>query len=458
MEELEKKEVSRETSKVLTVEVDHNSISETGPVFGNDIQTKPDKVYRQVSGLSALEDIYDTGVVRSSTSAKNEKDIERTNNSKGSKQIYWTRGKEGKGHTVPKDGYLIEAPYQIAINDLVKKEDITAIYTKLENGEIINTLEDEKALESKVIHYRLDKINLEIEKQNFIIIETTVKVNQLRQELGLSGEENNIPSVEINKKREEALQSKRELLDKKLSELLKFDQSKKYEEVIEKVKQSKIDWANSDELARRLKLKGANEDDVSQIKEWLVNNTLSAKTFVLEPKKIEEVASVLSEMSGEKNILDGRAFHIPGGRNDIPEYIKSAVVIPENISTYSLSHQENYSSKTINYDDLHHEIGHVVQDGLLESELYKDWNPAFKSDAPDREYIGLINETDTRVRSMFRELAETFNPSQQTFGQEQLDILKNKLKEGILTKDTRDLLQHYDDKALIDLANNLPAI
>lgn len=457
MEEIEKKEISNELSEVSAVEIDHNSISELGPIVGNDIQTNPEKVYRQVSGLSAIEDIYDTGVVRSSTSAKNEKDIERTN-SKGSKQIYWTRGKEGKGHTVPKDGYLIEAPYQIALNDLVKKEDITAIYTKLENGEVVNALEDEKALESKVIHYRLDKINLEIEKQNLIITETTIKVNQIRQKLGLTGEENNIPSVEINKKREEALQNKRELLDKKLNELLKFDQSKKYEEVIEKVKQSKIDWANSDELARRLKLKGANEDDVSQIKEWLVNNTVDAKTFVLEPKKLDEVASVLSEMSGEKSILDGRAFHVPGGRNDIPEYIKSAVVIPENISRPPLSHQENHSAKTINNNDLHHELGHVVQDGLLESELYKDWNPSFKSDAPDKEYVGLINETDTRVRSMFRELAETFNPSQQTFGQEQLDVLKDKLEKGLLAQDTKDLLDHYDDKTLIGLANNLPAI
>lgn len=458
MEEIEKKEVGNKLREVPAVEIDRNSISELGPIIGNDIQTNPEKVYRQVSGLSAIEDIYDTGVVRSSTSAKDEKDIERTN-SKGSKQIYWTRGKEGKGHSVPKDGYLIEAPYQIALNDLVKKEDLTAIYTKLENGEVVNALEDEKALESKVIHYRLDKINLEIEKQNLIITETTIKVNQIRQELGLMGEENNIPSVEVNKKREQALQNKRQLLDKKLSELLKFDQSKEHEELIEKVKQSKIDWANSDELARRLKLKGANEEDVTQIKEWLINNTIGAKTFVLEPTKLKEVASVLQEMSGEKNILDGRAFHIPGGRDDIPEYIKNAVVLPENISRPPLSGEEISPSKmTINENDLQHEFGHVAQDGLLESELYKDWNPAFKPDAPNREYVGLINETDTRVRSMFRELAETFNPSQQTFGQEQLDILKDKLQKGLLTQDTKDLLDHYDDKTLIDFANNLPAI
>ncbi len=456
MEEVKSQENNAENI-IPHKEEDENSISEAGPIIGNDINTSPDKVYRQVQGMSAIEDLYDVGMVRSSTSATETKEIENTN-SKGKKTVYWTRGVEGKGHIVPRDGYVIEAPYDIAKEGLVKKESITAIYTKLENNEVINVLENPSKFESDIIEYRLNKLSFTIENQKRIIDSTTSKVNEIRSRLGAEGEENNIPSIDFNKKEVIQLENKKIELQNKLQEILKSDVSEKHTDIINEIKQSKIDWAHSEELTRRLKLKGATDEDVLQIKNWLIDNTTNAKTFILPPSKFKEVVDVLHEMTGEENIKEGRAFYLPGGRDDVPENIKSSVFMQENIAKPPIPGQEDEVKNTIDKNTLHHELGHVAQDGLLESELYNDWNPKFKDSAPDKNYVGLINETDTRIRSMYRELGEVFDPQKEVFGKKHLEILKNKLSTGKLNKDTEDLFKHYDDATLIKLANRLPAI
>jgi hypothetical protein len=253
-------------------------------------------------------------------------------------------------------------------------------------------------------------------------------------------------------------ENQRVILEKKLQELLTSDVSEKYQDIITQVRQSKINWAKSDELARRLKLKGATDEDVVQVKNWLIDNTSNAKTFILSPDKFKEVINVLHELTGEENIKKASAFHVPGGRADIPEYVKSSVVIKENLVPLPLPGQETTLTDRININELHHEFGHVAQDGLLDSELYQNWKPVFKEGAPDREYVGLINETDTRIRSMYRDLGEAFDPQKEVFGKKHLEVLKAKLTKGQTNEDTKDLFEHYDDIAIIKMANRMPAI
>ncbi len=246
-------------------------------------------------------------------------------------------------------------------------------------------------------------------------------------------------------------------LEKKLEEVLSADLSGNYADIIKEVIGSKIDWANSEELGRRLKLKGASDEDVAQVREWLIDNATNAKTFVLPATKFVEAVDVLNRMTGEDNLRQGEAFHVPGGRTDIPEHVKSSVFIQEKPALPPMPGQEE-NRPTINSDILHHEYGHVTQDGLLQSELYKDYNPKIKEQAPDPEYIGDITETDTRIRSMFNELKGIFDPKSEKFSETQLAILKKKRENGTLRKDVIDLFDHFDDEQIIELANTLPAI
>ena len=99
-----------------------------------------------------------------------------------------------------------------------------------------------------------------------------------------------------------------------------------------------------------------------------------------------------------------------------------------------------------------------ASDGLWGSELFKDWNPKMKSGAPDPEYFGSLEETDTRIRAMFRELKGIYDPHKAPFGKKELVYL-HQLKNSLsLGSDARDLLDHYDDDELIRISNILPAI
>jgi hypothetical protein len=299
---------------------------------------------------------------------------------------------------------------------------------------------------------------LEIQKHEGVVTSTTREVNAVRSDLGLTGEETVIPSLQTNKQVIVDLEKRKIELEIKLQEILKYNVAEKYEDIIAEVKQSKIDWAHSSELARRLRLRNATDEDVEQIRNWLVDNTTGAKTFILTADKFKEVVAVLHEMTGEENIKEGKAFHVPGGRTDVPEDIKSSIFIKENQARPPLPGQTELPSESIDRQSLHHEMGHVAQDGLLESELYSDWKPVFKENAPDKDYIGLLNETDTRIQAMYRDLGPNFNPQKELFGKKQLIELREKLNKGQLNNDTKDLFDHYDDATLIKLANRLPAI
>lgn len=338
------------------------------------------------------------------------------------------------------------------------EKDISQNSEEIPKKEIVNKTPDVKQVTVDSLKNDLMNIDLEIKKEDEIISSTTAKVNNIRHEMGLLGEESNIPSIDFNIKKRGEFENNKIILENKLQELLRSDVSEKYIDVINEIKKSKIDWAQSEELSRRLKLKGATDEDVLQVKNWLIDNTSNAKTFILPSDKFKEVVDVLSEMTGEENIKEGGALHVPGGITDVPEYIKSSVIIKENLPLPPLPGQETKPTGRIDVNDLHHEFGHVAQDGLLESELYQDWKPVFKESAPEKEYVGLINETDTRIRSMYRDLGETFDPQKEVFGKKHLEILRDKLAKGQLNKDTKDLLDHYDDITIMKIANRMPAI
>lgn len=110
-----------------------NSIGEIISI-GKDLPTTPDKVYRSVSTKDAIDDIEKSGIVRNKQSAG------LVEKSRWGERVFWSRGAEGKYHNVSQNGYVIEAPLSVAQERIVTKEDITAIYTKNEDGEVINIL------------------------------------------------------------------------------------------------------------------------------------------------------------------------------------------------------------------------------------------------------------------------------------------------------------------------------
>jgi hypothetical protein len=67
--------------------------------------------------------------------------------SRWGERVFWSKGGEGKYHSVSQNGFVIEAPLSVAQERIVTKEDVTAIYTKNENGEVIDTLQQKREAE-----------------------------------------------------------------------------------------------------------------------------------------------------------------------------------------------------------------------------------------------------------------------------------------------------------------------
>lgn len=134
--------------------------------FGKDLQTQPDRVYRSVRSKEAIDDIENSGVVRNKQSAG------LVEKSRWGDRVFWSKGAEGKYHNVQKDGYVIEAPLSVAQERIVKKEDITAIYTKNERDEVVNILKKQEDIEKQKI----------LDERKF---KDTERLAGLRKELGL---------------------------------------------------------------------------------------------------------------------------------------------------------------------------------------------------------------------------------------------------------------------------------
>ncbi len=124
-----------ESEQSITVEVvkNPNSIGEVMNL-GNELLTSPDKVYRSVRGKQAVDDLFESGVVRNAQSAG------KLPQSRWGERVFWSRGAQGKHHNIQEDGYVIEAPYEVAAERQVRREDVTAIYTKTQEGGVEDIL------------------------------------------------------------------------------------------------------------------------------------------------------------------------------------------------------------------------------------------------------------------------------------------------------------------------------
>ena len=100
--------------------------------MGKDLLTDPDMVYRSVNGDAALHDLQESGVVRNKQSAG------LVEKSRWGTNVYWSRGSEGKYQMIGNNSFIIVAPLEIAEERAIQKEDVVAIYTKDESGNVID--------------------------------------------------------------------------------------------------------------------------------------------------------------------------------------------------------------------------------------------------------------------------------------------------------------------------------
>ncbi len=118
----------------IETENNPNSIGELIGI-GRDLLTSPDSVYRSVGDRAAIDDLEKSGIVRNRQSAG------LVEKSRWGNRVFWSKGAEGKYHAVRQGAYVIEAPLSVAQEGIVKRDDVKAIYTKNENGEVINLLD-----------------------------------------------------------------------------------------------------------------------------------------------------------------------------------------------------------------------------------------------------------------------------------------------------------------------------
>ncbi len=145
-----------------------NSISEILSI-GKDLPTSPDKVYRSVQGREAIDDLERSGVVRNRQSAG------LVEKNRWGDRVFWSKGEEGKYHMVSAGSYVIEAPLVVAQERVVKRDDISAIYKKNEEGKVVDILEEEAAQEQQGKEERAKK--------------DQEKIEEIRKSLGLEEKE-----------------------------------------------------------------------------------------------------------------------------------------------------------------------------------------------------------------------------------------------------------------------------
>lgn len=114
----------------------NNSIGDLTSL-SKDIPTSPDKVYRGINGQPAVDDIFESGEVRNKQSAG-------LGDSRWGEKVFWSKGEEGKYHPVNQGRFIIEAPHEVANERAVTPEDLTAIYTKNEQNDVVDVLQQER--------------------------------------------------------------------------------------------------------------------------------------------------------------------------------------------------------------------------------------------------------------------------------------------------------------------------
>ncbi|MDD4937411.1 MAG: hypothetical protein PHX34_00105 [Candidatus Shapirobacteria bacterium] len=151
--------------EIKSAERSPNNIGNLQISIGKDLPTSPDKVYRSVFGRAAIDDLFNCGYVRNKQSAG------LVEKNRWGENVYWSRGVEGKFHNVQNGGFVIEAPFDVANQGVVKEENVTAIYSKDEDGKVINVLDDERSKKSK-------EETFNIEQQKIDDLEETAEIKE----------------------------------------------------------------------------------------------------------------------------------------------------------------------------------------------------------------------------------------------------------------------------------------
>ena len=154
--------MEKPTNNINETAVNNNSIGSLLST-SRDIPTSSDKVYRGINGQSAVDDIFESGIVRNKQSAG------LVEKSRWGPRVFYSKGEEGKYHPVEQGRYIIEAPYDVAKERAVTHEDLTAIYTKNEQGGVIDVLSQER--EKRLV------------KQKAVDEE---KINEVKKSLGIA--------------------------------------------------------------------------------------------------------------------------------------------------------------------------------------------------------------------------------------------------------------------------------
>lgn len=108
--------------------------------FKEGVPTSSDKVYRSVNGDKAIHDLFEHGEIRNRAAATGALEKSRWNDT-----VYWSRGEDGKFHPVSEGTHVIEAPHEVATKGPVRNEDVTGIYTRTPEGEVVNQIEQIRA-------------------------------------------------------------------------------------------------------------------------------------------------------------------------------------------------------------------------------------------------------------------------------------------------------------------------
>ncbi|EKD24292.1 MAG: hypothetical protein ACD_81C00062G0012 [uncultured bacterium] len=145
-----------------------NSIGEVLSI-GKDLPTHPDKVYRSVREEAAVEDLFTSGIVRNAQAAGVKE------KSRWDDRVFWSRGADGKFHNVQQGGFVIEAPYAVATERVVTKDDVSAIYKKETDG-VVDILPIKR--DGVDAHHTIEQEQSEAHKED--------RLAELRKELGIS--------------------------------------------------------------------------------------------------------------------------------------------------------------------------------------------------------------------------------------------------------------------------------
>lgn len=248
-----------------------------------------------------------------------------------------------------------------------------------------------------------------------------------------------------------------EEIEGRLSEILSRETTERYKGEISAIKNEKIAWVQSDAFGKRILQRGASEEDLAQVRQWLLTNIETTKVHLLPSEEYTDFVKGLAEharISGspEDSVLVSEGLHTSLNPGCPPSMRESVMILDK-----ARPPMEDFG-KRLSTNILRHELGHAMQDGLLESELYADVVPKTKEGAPDPTYIGTLVEIDVRIRAMYSDLGEAYDPTAGPLTLEHLNALKKIKSSGKLSHDSLDLLAHVDDDEIVRLANILPAI